>query len=145
MKTHHWAGATLAMKNLFGVVPGAVYGWPKNVLHCAGIHECIADLNALFPRQFCFVDGIEAMEGNGPILGTPKNAGLLVAGAHPPSVDATCCQLMGLDPAKIGYLGLVSRRTGWSPAAICQAGEAIGSAASPFAVIPELASLRLEL
>ena len=37
MKTHHWAGATLAMKNLFGLVPGGVYGWPKNVLHWAGI------------------------------------------------------------------------------------------------------------
>ena len=37
MKTHHWVGATLSMKNLFGVVPGGVYGWPKNVLHWAGI------------------------------------------------------------------------------------------------------------
>ncbi len=40
MKTHHWTGATLSMKNLFGLVPGGVYGWPKNILHWAGIHEC---------------------------------------------------------------------------------------------------------
>jgi len=33
MKTHHWAGATLSMKNFFGIVPGSVYGWPKNKLH----------------------------------------------------------------------------------------------------------------
>src|SRR5271168_5361128 len=33
MKTHHWAGATLSMKNFFGLVPGSVYGWPKNELH----------------------------------------------------------------------------------------------------------------
>ena len=52
MKTHHWAGATLSMKNLFGMVPGGVYGWPKNVLHWAGIHECIADLHSLFPQSF---------------------------------------------------------------------------------------------
>src|SRR5581483_3626543 len=90
MKTHHWTGATLSMKNLFGLVPGAVYGWPKNVLHWSGIDECIADLHQLFPNQFCIVDGIEAMEGNGPILGTRKNAGVIVAGTHPPSVDATC-------------------------------------------------------
>ena len=51
LKTHHWAGATLSMKNLFGVVPGGVYGWPKNVLHWAGIPECIADLHALFPKS----------------------------------------------------------------------------------------------
>ena len=37
MKTHHWAGATLSMKNYFGLVPGSVYGWPKNELHHIGI------------------------------------------------------------------------------------------------------------
>ena len=74
MKTHHWAGATLSMKNLFGIVPGAVYGWPKNVLHWAGIDQSIADLHFAFPKQFCLVDGIEGMEGNGPIQGTAKRA-----------------------------------------------------------------------
>ena len=37
LKTHHWAGMTASMKNLFGAVPGAVYGWPKNILHVHGI------------------------------------------------------------------------------------------------------------
>ncbi len=93
------------MKNLFGLVPGAVYGWPKNVLHWAGIDECIADLHYLFPRQFCLVDGIEAMEGNGPILGTRISPGVIVAGAHPPSVDATCCRIMQIDPQKSAIFG----------------------------------------
>jgi uncharacterized protein (DUF362 family) len=104
MKTHHWAGATLAMKNLFGVVPGGVYGWPKNVLHWAGIPESIIDLHRLFPRQFAIVDGIVGMEGNGPIQGTPKAAGVLVAGSDVRAVDATCCRIMGIDPARIDYL-----------------------------------------
>src|SRR5437764_803970 len=114
MKTHHWTGATLSMKNLFGVVPGSVYGWPKNLLHWAGIDECIADLHYLFPRQFCLVDGIEAMEGNGPILGTAKAVGIVAGGAHPPSVDATCCWIMAIDPGKIGYLNLIKHRSGWN-------------------------------
>ncbi len=46
LKTHHWAGMTCGMKNLFGVVPGAVYGWPKNVLHFHGIPNAIVDLAA---------------------------------------------------------------------------------------------------
>ena len=104
MKTHHWAGATLAMKNLFGLVPGGVYGWPKNVLHWAGIAESIVDLHHLFPRQFAIVDGIVGMEGNGPIQGTPKQAGVLVAGSDVVAVDATCCRIMGIDPKKIEYL-----------------------------------------
>jgi uncharacterized protein (DUF362 family) len=143
MKTHHWVGATLSMKNLFGVVPGGVYGWPKNVLHWAGINECIADLHYLFPRQFCIVDGIEAMEGNGPILGTAKNAGLIVAGAHPPSVDATCCHIMGIDPGKIGYLNLVAGRSGWRPECAKQIGETVTSVRTPFSLIPDFEPLRL--
>ena len=46
LKTHHWAGMTCSMKNLFGVVPGAVYGWPKNLLHFRGIENSILDLAA---------------------------------------------------------------------------------------------------
>ena len=41
----------------------------------------IADLHAAFPHHFAIVDGIVGMEGNGPIQGTPKPAGVLVAGA----------------------------------------------------------------
>jgi uncharacterized protein (DUF362 family) len=140
MKTHHWAGATLSMKNLFGLVPGSIYGWPKNILHWSGIDECIADLQSLFPRQFCLVDGIEGMEGNGPILGTRNNPGVIVAGAHPPSVDATCCRIMQIIPEKIRYLQLAGRREG--PAGIEQIAERIDSVRTRFALIPAFERLR---
>ncbi len=143
MKTHHWTGATLSMKNLFGVVPGAVYGWPKNLLHWAGIDECIADLHYLFPRQFCLVDGIEAMEGNGPILGSRIAAGVIVAGAHPPSVDATCCRIMQIDPEKIRYLRLVAERSRLKSDSIQQIGETVDSVKHRFALMPELERFRL--
>ena len=143
LKTHHWAGATVSMKNLFGVVPGGVYGWPKNVLHWAGIHECIADLHTLFPKIFAIVDGIVAMEGNGPIQGTPRNAGVVVAGASPVAVDASCCRIMGLDPSRIGYLQLAGGVMNLGEQLIPQHGERIESVAASFAVLPELAGLRL--
>jgi uncharacterized protein (DUF362 family) len=143
MKTHHWAGATLSMKNLFGVVPGSVYGWPKNILHWSGIDESIVDLHHLFPRQFAIVDGIEAMEGNGPILGTSKHMGVIVAGAHPPSVDATCCQIMKIDPEKIRYLKLFADQTGWNWKQTGQIGETIASVSSPFALHRDLQNLRM--
>ena len=66
IKTHHWAGVTLSMKNMFGIVPGARYGWPKNILHWKGIQESILDLCATVPVHFVIADGIVAMEGNGP-------------------------------------------------------------------------------
>ena len=63
LKTHHWAGVTLSMKNLFGVLPGMYYGWPKNVLHYAGIPESILDITATLRPHFAIVDGIVGMEG----------------------------------------------------------------------------------
>ncbi len=51
LKTHHWAGMTGSMKNLFGVVPGAVYGWPKNILHWRGIDNSIVDLVSTDPAR----------------------------------------------------------------------------------------------
>jgi uncharacterized protein (DUF362 family) len=146
MKTHHWVGATLAMKNLFGLVPGGVYGWPKNVLHWAGIAESIADLHAAFPRQFAIVDGIVGMQGNGPIQGVPKPAGVLVAGSDPVAVDATCCRIMRINPYRVPYIRLA---TGAVDAQISedniqQSGESIASVATPFDLIPEFQSFRLE-
>ena len=144
MKTHHWVGATLSMKNLFGLVPGGVYGWPKNVLHWAGIAESIADLHSVLPRAFTLVDGIVGMEGNGPIQGVPKPMGVLVAGTDPVAVDATCCRLMRIDPSRIGYMQLAAG----DPARLAednvrQAGESIASLAQPFALLPQFDSLRL--
>jgi uncharacterized protein (DUF362 family) len=143
MKTHHWAGATLSMKNLFGLVPGAVYGWPKNVLHWAGIPETIVDLHHLFPKQFAIVDGIVGMEGNGPIQGTPKAAGVLVAGRDPAAVDATCCRVMGLDPKKIGYLQIARGEENLGENAFRQTGENIRSVRTDFQLINEWKSIRL--
>jgi uncharacterized protein (DUF362 family) len=137
MKTHHWVGATLSMKNFFGVVPGAVYGWPKNVLHWAGIDECITDLHGLFPKTFAVVDGIIGMEGNGPIQGKPRHSGVLVAGRDLPSVDATCCRIMGIDPAKVVYVANTL------DARIEQIGDSIASVRQNFELIPEFSRLRL--
>src|SRR5579864_2442338 len=143
MKTHHWAGATLSMKNLFGLVPGGVYGWPKNVLHWAGIDESIADLHALFPRTFAIVDGIVGMDGNGPIQGTPHPVGVVVVGSDPVAVDATCCRIMHIDPRRIGYLRLAAGEEQLREDLIPQAGEKIASVATRFALLPGLESFRL--
>jgi uncharacterized protein (DUF362 family) len=104
LKTHHWAAMTASMKNLFGVVPGALYGWPKNILHFHGIHESILDLNATIRPHFTIVDAVTAMEGDGPIMGRPREMGLIAMGADLVAVDSTCARLIGFDPAKIMYL-----------------------------------------
>jgi uncharacterized protein (DUF362 family) len=144
MKTHHWAGATLSMKNFFGLVPGAVYGWPKNELHQVGIPESIVELTRIFHRSFAIVDGIVGMEGNGPIQGTPKQVGVLVMGRDLPAVDATCCRIMGIDPAKVEYLQMASERLGITEESrIEQRGEKIAGLRTDFQLVKQFQQLRL--
>jgi uncharacterized protein (DUF362 family) len=143
MKCHHWVGATLSMKNLFGLVPGGVYGWPKNVLHWAGIPECIADLDGLLPRGFAIVDGIVGMEGNGPIQGTPKQVGVIVGGAGRVAVDATCCRIMRIDPALIPYLTMAEKHGETVAASVRQIGEPVRAVQTEFRLVPEFGPLRL--
>ncbi|MDL5050991.1 DUF362 domain-containing protein [Oscillatoria amoena NRMC-F 0135] len=148
MKTHHWAGATLSMKNFFGIVPGSIYGWPKNLLHHQGIDRSIVELNRIVRNTFAIIDGITAMEGNGPIQGTPVAMGAIAMGRDLAAVDATCCRLMKLDPLKIRYLrgaanlglaglGAIDAQD------IEQRGENPDSLARPFAVINSFSHLRL--
>jgi uncharacterized protein (DUF362 family) len=136
MKTHHWVGVTAAMKNLYGTIPGCKYGWPKNVLHYSGIPETVFDINASLPRTIAIVDGIDCMEGDGPIMGTLKHMGLILIGACPAAVDATVCRLMDIDPAAIPYLKLAAGRLGpIDDAHIIQRGEPWQPLVSPFAIL----------
>ena len=144
LKTHHWAGVTLSLKNLFGIMPGAVYGWPKNVLHWAGIEPSILDINATLPvPRFNLVDGIIGMEGNGPIQGVPRRGGFLVFGADPVAVDATAARLMGIEPERLWYLAQADRFLGnLAGERIEQRGESIETFAQEFALLAELQHLR---
>jgi len=139
LKTHHWAGMTLSMKNLFGLVPGVKYGWPKNFLHWHGIDQSIVDINSTLRSHFAIVDGIIGMEGNGPIQGKPKPVGVLVFGDDPVAVDATCTRVAGLDPEKIKYLHLAGEFLGnLREEHIQQIGDTIAAVKTPFAVIDSL-------
>ena len=143
MKTHHWAGATLSMKNFFGLVPGSIYGWPKNKLHYIGIPESVVALNRAFRNTFAIVDGVVGMEGNGPIQGTPKQSGVLVMGGDLVAVDATCCRIMGIDPEKVDYLRMAADLGHVHPERIEQRGETVASVHTNFALIDEFQHLRL--
>ena len=123
MKTHHWVGRHALHEE--PVRRGA------RRQSTAGRRTCCtgrASKNASptcmprFPRQFAIVDGIVGMEGNGPIQGTPKHAGVLVAGRDPVAVDATCCRIMRIDPfrdrlsaAGFGQPGLTDHRDQYTP------------------------------
>jgi uncharacterized protein (DUF362 family) len=143
MKTHHWAGVTLSMKNLFGMMPGSYYGWPKNVLHQEGIEKCILDINTTLRPHFAIIDGIVGMEGDGPIMGTPRTAGVLLMGRNPLAVDATAARVMGIDPRKVRYLAEASGSLGTiHEMFIRQRGETIASVRTDFELVDRIPAHR---
>ena len=136
LKTHHWVGMTCSLKNMYGTLPGIMYGWPKNVLHHAGIPETVVDINASLTKTITVVDGIECMEGDGPIMGTAKHLGLIAVGTNLTAVDATCARVMGFDPAEISYLQLAAGRLGpIREDLIAQRGERWQALVSPFTIL----------
>jgi uncharacterized protein (DUF362 family) len=104
LKTHHWAGVTLSLKNCFGCMPGRVYGWPKDVFHIHGIPSSILDIYGAVRPSLAIVDGVVGMEGDGPIMGEPVRAGVVVLSRDGVAADVTAARLMGMEPEKVEYL-----------------------------------------
>lgn len=142
IKTHHWAGVTLSLKNLFGVVPGSVYGWPKNVLHWQGIDNSIVELAAAIPIHYVIADGVVAMEGNGPLHGTARQLGCLVFADDPLAADSACCCLMRVDPRRIPHILKASGLGNIDSANWNILGEGVSSWRMPFQSPPGMAFSR---
>jgi uncharacterized protein (DUF362 family) len=104
VKTHHWTGVTLSLKNMFGIVPGCRYGWPKNVLHWAGIHESVLDICATVRPHFVIADGIVGMEGDGPLNGTAKDLRTVLLSDDPVAADSILAEMLGFQSTQIRYL-----------------------------------------
>jgi uncharacterized protein (DUF362 family) len=139
IKTHHWSGVTLSMKNMFGIVPGSRYGWPKNILHWEGIQESILDICATVPISFVIADGIVAMEGNGPLSGTPRPLGKIVLADDPVAADAACVHLMGFAVSRIVHVCEGARFLGNADEGhIDHIGETARAPATAFRAVPNL-------
>jgi len=90
---------TISMKNMFGILADK----KKMRLH-KKIVDVLLHINRTIPQDFIVVDGIIAMEGLGPVWGTPVQLDLIVSGSNPVTVDATCCNIMGINPYSIEVL-----------------------------------------
>lgn len=140
LKTHHWAGATLSLKNLFGTLPGICYGWPKNELHWRGIPNSIIDIALTQSPHLAIVDGIVGMEGDGPLNGRARHMGAIIMGIDLVAVDATCCRLIGLPPERVPTLalGAMKKLGRIKEEEIPQIGEPIAKLAQTFEMPPKI-------
>ena len=105
LKSHGMMALSAATKNLFGAVPGTTkpeyhFRFPEPM----DFGGMILDLNGYFRPRLFLVDGVVAMEGNGPTAGTPRHVGALLAGTDCHKVDMICARLIGLDPMTVPTL-----------------------------------------
>ena len=102
LKTHPLVRFTGAVKNQFGCIPGLL----KSQYHVKlpdpyDFATMLVDLNTLVKPRLCVMDGIMAMEGNGPRSGKPKKMNVLLLSADLIALDATACRIIDLDPVNV--------------------------------------------
>lgn len=99
MKTHAFQRMTGAVKNQFGCIPGVLKGeFHVKLPNALDFARMLVDLNSCIHPRLYIMDGIMAMEGNGPRGGTPKKMNGILMAKDPIALDATACRLMNLDP-----------------------------------------------
>jgi len=107
LKTHAFTRLTGALKNQFGCIPGPSKAEFHALLpELEDFSQMIIDLNACVNPALYIMDGIWAMEGNGPKNGKPKFVGLILASTDGVALDATVCRLLGVSPQATPVLRL---------------------------------------
>jgi uncharacterized protein (DUF362 family) len=100
LKTHSETGVTLGMKNMFGLLPDKF----KMKYHLRNISKVVVDINSVLKPRLTVIDGFIALEGSGPISGSPVKMDVIVAGRDVVAVDATACRVMGIDPSEVYHI-----------------------------------------
>ncbi|MDW8065723.1 MAG: DUF362 domain-containing protein [Anaerolineae bacterium] len=101
MKVHLAGTVTLGLKNWNGIIPNVHPSGQQQDVHRIDLGQKFADLYRVRKADLTLVDGIIAMEGQGPHVGTPVEMNLLIAGTDTVAVDAVCAYIMGFDPIEI--------------------------------------------
>ncbi|MEW5721719.1 MAG: DUF362 domain-containing protein [Thermodesulfobacteriota bacterium] len=101
MKTHLAGTVTLGIKNWQGIIPNVHPSGQQQDVHRLDLGQKCADLLRVRQADLTLVDGIIAMEGQGPHAGTPKKMNMLIAGAQTVAVDAVTAYIMGFETVEI--------------------------------------------
>lgn len=102
LKTHGLVKLTGAIKNQFGCIPGVLKGeFHVKLPDINDFARMLIDLNCLLKPRLFIMDGIMAMEGNGPRGGRPRKMGVLLFSADPVALDATVSRMVNVNPETI--------------------------------------------
>lgn len=98
-KTHAMTHGTFSIKNLWGCYPD-----PMRVLYHKNLDYKLALISKLTKNNIQIIDGFWALDGHGPMEGTPIRTNKILVSNNPVSADAAAAYLMSLDKSKIGHL-----------------------------------------
>jgi uncharacterized protein (DUF362 family)/Pyruvate/2-oxoacid:ferredoxin oxidoreductase delta subunit len=101
-KTHQLTRFTGAIKNQFGCIPGFLKGGFHSRL--PEVHDfatMLVDINSCIRPRLYIMDGVVAMEGNGPRNGKPRKMNVILISSDPIALDATACRMINLDPEAV--------------------------------------------
>ena len=99
IKTHNKVGYTGALKNQYG----CLHQFDKSIFHNA-LDRVICDINRFIQPDLSILDGCPAMEGNGPLNGTPVETGIMAFSNNPVLLDELISKKTGLYPYAKDYL-----------------------------------------
>ena len=105
LKTHGQMTLTAALKNQYGLIPGALKSqWHFRLQEAEWLAALLLDIHRVVRPALAILDAIVAMEGPGPTSGTPRPLGALLAGSDLVAVDRVACELIGQDPVNVPLL-----------------------------------------
>ncbi len=110
-KSHVMTGMTAACKNMFGAIPGLKKSeWHMRFPDKERFGDMLIDLLENLKPDLAILDGILAMEGDGPAGGEPRQLGILMASEDMVNLDLAVAHMMGLDPMRVPYLNAAHLR-----------------------------------
>jgi uncharacterized protein (DUF362 family) len=114
IKTHSYQIMTLAIKNMYGAVPGLA----KAKYHSTNIRrisfaDMLLDILSVANADLIIMDGIIGMQGQGPASGTPVDLGVILASENPVAMDIAVCRMLGIEPVGIPVLKRAKVRGLW--------------------------------
>lgn len=117
LKTHAQMYLTMAVKNMFGCVPGKLKpGWHLSAgVQSQSFASMLLDLCLFLSPKLSIMDAVTAMEGNGPGSGDPRHVGLIFAGESPVALDMTAAAVVGASVDDVPLLK-AARRMGMNEA-----------------------------
>lgn len=114
LKTHSFQYLTLACKIMYGAVPGLIKAkYHAQFSRRATFADMLLDILTIVKPQLYVMDGIVAMQGQGPGSGDPVKLDLVLASTDPVAMDIAVCKILGIEPVGIPVLKMAKVRGLW--------------------------------